>query len=283
MEKAVKQRLVGGLVLIAGAALFLPMLLEGTGADLTVPPIPTPPVVAGVEALQPQLDQDIQAANQSVDEAQAGPVFHEVVPAAPEAAVEETPPDEAYKLAESPVAPVVSAAAVVAAPVIKPVVAPDKQAVASQATAGQAIDKTAAEAARVAAQKAVAERLAREKAEIERLARLAAEKKALEAKQKAAQQVATPAVTAPVPTKPAANLPQAWVVQVASLSARDKADALVARLRSKGYRAAVMHQSGMWKVLVGPELRKEVAESIKQRLAADAELHLSGWVQAWKP
>jgi len=73
------------------------------------------------------------------------------------------------------------------------------------------------------------------------------------------------------------------VVQVASLSAKEKADELVARLRSKGYRATAVYQTSMWKVVVGPELRKEVAESIKQRLAADPELKLSGWVQAWKP
>lgn len=269
MEKAVKQRLVGGLVLIAGAALFLPMLLEGTGADLTVPPLPAPPVVAGVEALQPQLAPEIQAANQSVDEAQAQQEFHEVAPVAAEAGVEETPPDDAYKLAETPVTPVAPVAAAASAEKL-------------------AADKAAAEAARVAAQKTDAERLAREKAAKERLARLDAEKKALAAKQGSAQPVIKPVVIKPVVsaaviTKPVANLPEAWVVQVASLSARAKADELVVRLRSKGYRAAVVHQSGMWKVLVGPELRKEVAESIKQRLAADPELHLSGWVQAWKP
>lgn len=264
MEKAVKQRLVGGLVLIAGAALFLPMLLEGTGADLTVPPLPAPPVVAGVEALQPQLAPEIQAANQSVDEAQAQQEFHEVAPVAAEAGVEETPPDDAYKLAETPVTPVVPVAAAASAEML-------------------AADKAVAEAARVAAQKTDAERLAREKAAKERLARLDAERKALAAKQASAQPVIKPVVSAAVITKPVANLPEAWVVQVASLSARTKADELVVRLRSKGYRAAVVHQSGMWKVLVGPELRKEVAESIKQRLAADPELHLSGWVQAWKP
>lgn len=264
MEKAVKQRLVGGLVLIAGAALFLPMLLEGTGADLTVPPLPAPPVVAGVEALQPQLAPEIQAANQSVDEAQAQQEFHEVAPVAAEAGVEETPPDDAYKLAETPVTPVAPVAAAASAEML-------------------AADKAAAEAARLAAQKADAERLAREKAVKERLARLDAEKKALAAKQGSAQPVIKPVASAVVSTKPVANLPEAWVVQVASLSARNKADELVVRLRSKGYRAAVVHQSGMWKVLVGPELRKEVAESIKQRLAADPELHLSGWVQAWKP
>lgn len=280
MEKAVKQRLVGGLVLIAGAALFLPMLLEGTGADLTVPPLPAPPVVAGVEALQPQLAPEIQAANQSVDEAQAQPEFHEVAPVAAEAGVVETPPDDAYKLAETPATPVAPVAAAASAAKPAAVIPPAQD---KQTTAQLAVDKAAAEAARLAAQKADAERLAREKAVKERLARLDAEKKALAAKQGSTQPVIKPVVPAAVATKPAANLPEAWVVQVASLSARSKADELVVRLRSKGYRAAVVHQSGMWKVLVGPELRKEVAESIKQRLATDPELHLSGWVQAWKP
>lgn len=265
MDKAVKQRLVGGLVLIAGAALFLPMLLDGSGAELVVPPVPAPPVVAGVEALQPKLEAEVVAAGQAVDEAQAGPVFHDVAPAEPTAAVvEDTPPDEAYHMAE--------AAAPVAVPAVKPAV---------NAAETAAKEKLAADAARLAAQKADAEKLLREKAEKERLARLAAEQKAKEAAEAKLKTVAAKPVAAPA--KPAADLPQAWVVQVASLSAREKADELVARLRSKGYRATAVYQTSMWKVVVGPELRKEVAESIKQRLAADPELRLSGWVQAWKP
>lgn len=268
MDKAVKQRLVGGLVLIAGAALFLPMLLDGSGAELVVPPVPAPPVVAGVEALQPKLEAEVVAAGQAVDEAQAGPVFHDVAPAAPAAAVvEDTPPDEAYHMAE--------AAAPVAAPAVKPVPA----VVSAADTAAK--EKLAADAARLAAQKADAEKLLSDKAEKERLARLAAEQKAKEAAEAKLKAVAVK--PAAVPAKPAADLPQAWVVQVASLSAREKADELVARLRSKGYRATAVYQTSMWKVVVGPELRKEVAESIKQRLAADPELRLSGWVQAWKP
>lgn len=281
MEKAIKQRLVGGLVLIAGAALFLPMVLDGSGSDLVVPPMPQSPKVANVEDIQPRLEGEIAAASASVDAAQAGPVFHEVVPAASASAVEDVAPDDAYALAQAPAqvatAPVATAAAVIAAGA--PSVA-DKQ-----AQARLAADKAiSAEVARVAAKKADAERLAREKTEKERLD---AERKAQEVKQKAAQlqAAAKPIAVAPVttPAKPAANLPEAWVVQVASLSARDKADELVTRLRAKGFRATVVHQSGNWKVLVGPELRKEVAESIKQRLAADPELRLSGWVQAWKP
>lgn len=263
MDKAVKQRLVGGLVLIAGAALFLPMLLDGSGAELVVPPVPAPPVVAGVEALQPRLEAEVVAAGQAVDEAQAGPVFHDVTPAAAEAAVvEDTPPDEAYHMAEA------------AAPAVK---APAPVTAAETA----AKEKLAADAARLAAQKAEAEKLLRDKAEKERLARLAAEQKAKEAAEAKLNAVA--AKPAAAPAKPVADLPQAWVVQVASLSAREKADELVARLRSKGYRATAVYQTSMWKVVVGPELRKEVAESIKQRLAADPELRLSGWVQAWKP
>lgn len=276
MEKAIKQRLVGGLVLIAGAALFLPMLLDGAGSELVVPPMPTPPQVVGVDHVKPNLDAEVAAGVASVDEAQSAPEFHEVTPPVAESAAEDTPPDEAYALAQSPAAPaqVAAAAPVVAAPSV-----PDKQ-----AQARVVAEKTAAaEAARLAAQKAEAERVAREKAEKERLARLEAEKKAQEARLKAAQTpvAAKPAVAATA--KPAADLPQAWVVQVASLSARDKADEMVSRLRAKGFRATVVHQSGNWKVLVGPELRKEVAESIKQRLASDPELKLSGWVQAWKP
>lgn len=271
MEKAIKQRLVGGLVLIAGAALFLPMLLDGSGADLVVPPVPKPPAVPGVEAIQPQLKTEIASADKAVDAAQAEPEFHEVTPS-PAATAEETPPDAASLAAAEAPAPV---PAVPAKPVQAPV--PDKK-----AEAKAAADKLTAEQARLSAQKAEAEKLAREKAEKERQLRLEADKKAQEAKQKLVQ--SKPAVVAPAPAKTvAADLPEAWVVQVASLSAREKADELVTRLRGKGYRATVVHQTGMWKVLVGPELRKEVAESVKQRLAADPELKLSGWVQAWKP
>jgi DedD protein len=285
MEKAVKQRLVGGLVLIAGAALFLPMMLDGAGSELVVPPMPQPPKVAGVEEVRPRLEGEVVAATAAVDEAQADPVFHDVTPPAAVDSVEETPPDEAFVQAQAPALPA-QAAPVVAAPTVaapastKPVASvADKQTQARLAAEKAA----AAETARLAAQKAEIERLAREKLEKERLTKLAAEKKAQEAKQKAAQVASV--TTKPVTTaaKPAADLPQAWVVQVASLSTRDKADELVTRLRAKGFRATVAQQSGNWKVMVGPELRKEVADSIKQRLAADPDLKLSGWVQAWKP
>jgi cell division septation protein DedD len=163
----------------------------------------------------------------------------------------------------------------------KPVSAPvaiDKMAEAKLAADKLAADKALSE--KLASEKAAAEKAKQEKLALEKQAQ---EKQAQEAKAAAekAKQVAVK-----VESKPAAavDLPNAWVVQVASLSAKDKADSLAQRLRQKSYRATVQQQGSMWKVFVGPELRKEVADTIKVKLANDPDLKLSGsWVQAYKP
>lgn len=237
MEKALKQRLLGGLVLMAGAALFLPLLLDGSGAQLTVAPMPVPPEVPGVEAIAPQLDQQVQAADQSVTAAHEGQTFAPEPQAATPSETEDVAPDAAAREAAAPTPP---------SPAI------------------------------VSVEKAASEKALREKT----------------SQQKPPREKAATVIPAPSPvTKPAkvtttakdAALPPAWVVQVASLGSRDKADALVQSLRKKNYRAVAHQQGGVWKVVVGPELRKEVAESIRTRLAADPELTLSGWVQAYTP
>ncbi|MFN3587234.1 MAG: SPOR domain-containing protein [Moraxellaceae bacterium] len=255
MEKAIKQRLLGGLVLAAGAALFLPLVLDGAGSDLVMPPPPAPPVLPAPESLAPALEAEVAAAEQAVAAAQSLP-------------------DEAQREGE-PAAP---PEALLAAPATSAVVAPPAQA--------QAQAQARAEQERLAREKAAADA---ERLEKERQARLAAEARArADAEQKARDAAAKAAVAKPAPAPAAApavaaDLPQAWVVQVASLSTRDKADALAQRLRQKGYRAMVRGQEGAWKVLVGPELNRAVADTIKQKLADDSELRLSGWVQAWKP
>ncbi len=254
MEKAIKQRLLGGLVLVAGAILFLPMLLDGSGAALTVPPMPAPPVVAGVEEISPNLEAAVAEAEQSVASVHA-----------------EVPETDAAALVEEDVKPDIAAVAPATAPVPSP----------AQNEASRLAEEKAAQA-KAAAAKAAAEKAAQEK--------LAREKAAQEAKAKAEQEKARVTAQASQPeTKPvaaapeAAALPTAWVVQVASLSTRDKADDLAQRLRQKSYRAVVQQQGGAWRVLVGPELRREVAESVKARLAADPEFKLDGWLQAYKP
>lgn len=236
MEKEIKQRLLGGLILVAGAALFLPVLLDGSGASLTVPPLPAPPQVAGVDELAPKLDQKVEAASQAVAEAHAG---RDDVP--PEAVATAAPDQAEPGTAAQPVPPEPAAAAAVA------------------------------ERERLAAEKAALEKAAAEKAALE---------KAQQEKAAAAKAASKPAAAE---RKPAVVPPAAWVVQVASLSSRDKAGALVQKLRHKGYAAVVVPQGSLWKVMVGPELSREVADATRAKLAADPELKLNGWVQSYKP
>lgn len=274
MERATKQRLVGGIVLLLGAAVLLPIVLDGSGVPLTVPPMPEPPKVATVEAISPKLDAAVAAANQSVDASHEPAGAEEPVISTEEG---EVAPDAAAAAVESPAVATI-APAVTAPTAAKPVVKADDQAkkLAEKIAADKALQAKAAQE-KLAQEKAKQEKLAQEKAKQQ----AAAEKMAAE---KAAQEKAAHAkAAASKAEKPSADLPSAWVVQVASLSSRDKADELVKKLRQKGYRATVQSQGSAWRVWVGPELRREVAESIKAKLAADGELKLSGWIQAYHP
>lgn len=261
MEKAIKQRLLGGLVLVAGAALFLPVLLDGSGAGLTIPPLPAAPEVAGVEAMAPQLEQKVAEAEQAVDAAHAGREEAEapaaegdVVADAAALAADEGAAATAAAAAASPKTPVT-------APTARPV-PPSVPALAKPATPAPVPAVSAKPAALVPA-KPVA----------------------------VAPAPAKPVATAPLPAKPApvapkpaaAAVPGAWIVQVASLSSREQAQKLVQQLRGKGYPAVLNPHGDKWKVMVGPELNRAMADSIKNRLAADPELKLNGWVQAYKP
>lgn len=90
------------------------------------------------------------------------------------------------------------------------------------------------------------------------------------------------AVTAPAPVPapaPAAvveprlaALAEAWDVQVAAVSAPEGAERLRAKLVAAGYKARVVRVKGMHKVVVGPELRRDAAEKLLDRLAADARV-----------
>ena len=85
----------------------------------------------------------------------------------------------------------------------------------------------------------------------------------------------TPAATGddksvPAETQQKAVFRPAWVVQVASLSDRNSAKQLVAKLRAKDYRAysEVAKRSGKqsYRVLIGPKFDKRKAVSIKQEI-----------------
>lgn len=302
MDIAVKQRILGGVVLLAGAALFLPMLLEGSGVKALQPPeLPAAPATPTTADLAPPLQEKAQEIEAGVAASHGDPTFYDVPPPqeAPAAAPAQAVPEQFHVVAPPAAKPAaVAPVAPEPAPVKAAAPAPDK-------VVDKSAEKTAAEqAAKLAAAKAQAEKLAAAKAADAKAAaahkladarqaaearaaadKLAAEKAAkakadkLAADKAAAEQkAARAAVQDPDPA-----LPQAWVVQAGNFSARDKAQSLVDKLRAKGFRASLAGKDGGWRVIIGPELDKSLAEAAKKRLAADADLKLSGWIQAYRP
>jgi len=305
MDIAVKQRILGGVVLISAAILFLPVVLEGAGVKALQPPAPpTPPTTPTVQDLAPALQQQAQGLAKDISASHGEPTFYPVEPV-----VSDTPAP-APAIAEQPrlVDPVVAKpAAVVQAPHEVDALA-EQQLAANQAAekSAQLKAEAAAEAAAQAkrnnaiAEKAKAvdtkaeQKLAAEKkaladkasADKAAVAKLANEKKAAAEKLAADKAAAAKAVAVKVPAPsadPDPALPQVWVVQVARLNAQDKANALGEKLRARGYRATVSGAGDSWRVIIGPELDKAVAESVKRRLAEDPQLKLSGWIQPYRP
>ena len=132
---------------------------------------------------------------------------------------------------------------------------------------------------KLAAEKAKADKLAAEKEKLKAETKKKEEEKAklaLEGKQKEQAKEKEQAKDK--------EKSEAWVVQVASMSDRTKADALSTKLAAKGYRARVVKSGDSWKVVVGPELQKEAANGLKGRLSKESSLGVSGaWVTPWKP
>lgn len=84
------------------------------------------------------------------------------------------------------------------------------------------------------------------------------------------------------------DLAEAWDVQVAALATADAAEKLRAKLAKAGYNARVraVQSAGktVYRVLVGPELRRDVAVTLRDRLAADARVGKpSGLLQRYVP
>jgi len=300
MDIAVKQRILGGVVLVAAAILFLPVVLEGAGVKALQPPAPpTPPTTPTTQDLAPALQQQAQGLAKDISASHGEPTFYPVEPALGEETEPTPATTEQFRLVE-PTGAKPAAAAVATSAEDK---LAEQQLAANQAAEKaaqlkvQAAIEAAAQAKRDNAQahasseksKAVEQKLVAEKkaaAEKAAASKLAAEKKAaadkLASKQAATQAAAAQKLPAPA-AEPDPALPQAWVVQVARLNAQDKASAMADKLRARGYRATVTGSADSWRVIIGPELDKSVAESVKRRLAEDPQLKLNGWIQAYRP
>ncbi len=67
-------------------------------------------------------------------------------------------------------------------------------------------------------------------------------------------------------------LAEGWDVQVAAVLAITNAERLRAKLLAAGYPARVLKVGKLYRVLVGPELRREDVERLRDRLAADVRV-----------
>lgn len=94
----------------------------------------------------------------------------------------------------------------------------------------------------------------------------------------------------PLPAAPggkldASGIPESWVVQVAAMSDRSKADALIAKLKLNGYPAFAhtTHDSAgeTIRVFVGPKIDRAQAVKIKQKI--DREMSLQTMVKPFSP
>lgn len=96
---------------------------------------------------------------------------------------------------------------------------------------------------------------------------------------------AKPPVAAPTaPAEPrldAAGLPVSWSIQLASLSSRANADALVQKLRSGGYNAYLRSVDGMHRVFVGPLIDRAEADKLRDQL--ERQQKLKGFVVRFQP
>lgn len=249
MDNQVKQRVIGAVVLVALAVIFVPMLLEKPDSDLgpvgsNLPEQPDQTVQDRIEPLTlPEPPAEEEPAQVVLDQAPDAATAAQ----APDAAAT-PPPGAAQAPAEETTAPVEPA---LPAPVTTAPIAPAPATTAPPAATAPATQPpTAAPAAAV---------------------------------QQASPVVAAPA-PATTPAKPvtgaqtdtAAKPLSGWVVQLASLASKNNALALRERLRGLGYTAFVEEtttaQGVLYRVRVGPELERANAETLRNRLEQQVQI-----------
>ncbi|WP_426455258.1 SPOR domain-containing protein [Acinetobacter sp. KB005] len=159
-------------------------------------------------------------------------------------------------------------------------------------------DKKAADAKRQAeADKKVAE--AKRQAEADKKATEAkrqaeADKKAAEAKRQAeADKKASDAKRKAEADKKAdaekarellENGDKKWMVQVALAANQANADAVVSKLRAKGYKVTTSQTSKGIRIMVGPAKDRDTADAARKKITSDSSLNMkSAWVIDWVP
>lgn len=146
-------------------------------------------------------------------------------------------------------------------------------------------DKKAAEAKKQAEAEKKAAEAKKHKAEAEKKAEEAkhqaeADKKA-EAKHKADAEKKAEAEKA---RELLENGDKKWMVQVALAANQANADAVVSKLRAKGYKVTTSPTSKGIRIMVGPAKDRDTADAARKKITSDSSLNMkSAWVIDWVP
>ncbi|SBS35288.1 cell division protein DedD [Marinomonas aquimarina] len=92
---------------------------------------------------------------------------------------------------------------------------------------------------------------------------------------------AEPAPKPVAPKKDPVPVGDRWTLQVATFGKQDNATRTLKKLQEAGYPAYVMSTNSLYKVFVGPELKREASERMKDKVLK--EFKLSGIVVKYSP
>ena len=74
------------------------------------------------------------------------------------------------------------------------------------------------------------------------------------------------------------------MVQVALAANQANADAVVSKLRAKGYKVTTSPTSKGIRIMVGPSKSRETADAARKKIVSDSSLNMkSAWVIDWIP
>ncbi len=314
MDAALKQRMVGALVLIALAVIFIPMILEGPPADsvesmdLDIPPresdrktrvIPVDPDAAPNEATRPR--EEPVAATPPEASSELPREDDQVVPRvdATEAAVEVARTPDVEPIQDEPTEPVQSKPEpepepVEAQPVSQPATVATSSApetpgsgwlvqVGSFRNQANALDlvarlKSAEFPARLETAGSATARMYRI-----RVGPYGSEADARDFRARIKRQF--PSLTPSVLSDAQASggrseTVQTWVVQAGSFGERANADSLRDRLRGGGYAAFVEPVGSSYRVRVGPELTRARADTVRDEI--ESKFSIRGIVVSYR-
>lgn len=75
-----------------------------------------------------------------------------------------------------------------------------------------------------------------------------------------------------------------WMVQVALAANQANADAVVSKLRAKGYKVTTSQTSKGIRIMVGPAKDRDTADAARKKITSDSSLNMkSAWVIDWVP